>query len=94
MKKSVSSDKVAIVDCRARLIAPFLAELAPDDMRALEQILAEWDTERLDWAQNFGEIVNLALRRLQWELDSGCKDEVIEDVQREIAYRLWCAGTG
>jgi hypothetical protein len=27
---------------------------------------------------------------LKRDLDSGCKDEVIEDVQKEIDYRLWC----
>ena len=35
-------------------------------------------------------IIEIALRRLQWELDSGREDEIIEDLQREIDYRLWC----
>jgi hypothetical protein len=69
------------------------SDLSRDDVQVLEQIVAEWDTHG-PGAQNFREIIGLALRRLQWELDSGGKDEVIEDLQREIEYRQWCARTG
>ena len=62
-------------------------------MQVLEQMVAEWDAQGRG-AQNLREIIGLALRRLQWELDSGAKDEVIEDLQREIEYRQWCARTG
>jgi len=102
LKKFAGSDKVAMVDCHTRLFAgqrriPSVREkpaLSSDDERVLDQILAEWDTQGPGCARKFREIIDLALRRLQWDLDTGCKDEVIEDLQREIAYRLWCARTG
>jgi len=62
-----------------------------DDAQIFE-IVAAWDTQLPDCARNFHEIIVIALRRLRWELESGCEDEVIEDMRREIAYRLWCAG--
>jgi hypothetical protein len=67
--------------------------LSRDDVQILEQMVAEWDTQKPE-AQNLREIIGLALRRLQWELDSGGKDEVLEDLQREIEYRQWCSRTG
>ena len=63
---------------------------SPDDAQILE-IVAAWDTQLPGCARNLHEIIVIALRRLRWELESGCQDEVIEDMQREIAYRVWCA---
>jgi hypothetical protein len=62
-------------------------------VQVLEQMVAGWDAPG-PGAQNFREIIGLALRRLQWELNSGAEDEVIEDLQREIEYRQWFARTG
>jgi hypothetical protein len=67
---------------------------SPDDVRVFEQIIAEWDTQGLGGTRNFHEIIDLALQLMQCDLDSACKDEVIEDLQREIAYRHWCASLG
>jgi hypothetical protein len=102
LKKSAGSDKVAIVDSHNRLFARQLhipparekPGLSLDDEQLLDHILAEWDTQGPGCARKFREIIGLALRRLKWDLDTGSKDEVIEDLQREIAYRLWCARTG
>jgi hypothetical protein len=93
LKKGARSDKVAIVDGQPRLIVPFAVGLSPADVQVLERILAEWDTQGVGCPLNSRKIVDLALRRLQWELYAGCQDEVIEDVRREIAYRQWCAKT-
>jgi hypothetical protein len=65
--------------------------LSADDLLALEQIVLEWTPSRLDATRNPNEIIYIALRRLQWEMDSGRKEEVIEELRREIDYRLWCA---
>jgi len=63
---------------------------SPDDAQILE-IVAAWDTQLPGCARNLHEIIVIALLRLRWELESGCENEVIEDMRREIAYRLWCA---
>jgi hypothetical protein len=64
--------------------------LSANDVEALRRIVGQWSSAGLGGARNFNEIIDIALRRLQWDLDSGCKDQVIEDVQQEIDYRLWC----
>jgi hypothetical protein len=61
--------------------------LSANDVEALERIVEQLAEGK---ANNHNEIIDIALRRLQRDLDSGCKDEVIEDVQQEIDYRLWC----
>ncbi len=65
--------------------------LSADDVLVLERIVLEWTPSRLDETRNLNEIIDIALRHLQWEMDSGRKDEVIEELQLEIDYRLWCA---
>ena len=68
--------------------------LSPDDLQVLEQILARWAPCGPADSWNSHEIIEIALRRLQSELDCGHEREVIEDLQREIDYRLWCARNG
>jgi hypothetical protein len=68
--------------------------LTPDDVRAMQQIVDDWAPGVLNCASNVHEIIYIALQRLQRDLDSGCEDEIIDDVQREIGYRLWCARHG
>jgi hypothetical protein len=65
--------------------------LAPDDILVLNEILDELDQQGLERPPNINEIIEIALRRLQWDLDSGREDEIIEDLEREIDYRQWCA---
>jgi hypothetical protein len=65
--------------------------MPPDDVQALEKIVKPWAQPEIGSVRNFNEIIYIALRRLQRDLNSGCRDEVIEEVQREIDYRLWCA---
>jgi hypothetical protein len=66
-------------------------QLSPDDIQALEKIVRAWGQPEIGCTRNLNEIIYIALCRLQWDLDSGCEDEVVEEVQREIDYRLWCA---
>jgi hypothetical protein len=84
LKRDLHFDKVTLVSCDPESI------FSPDDAQILE-IVAAWDTQLPVCARNFHEIIVIALLRLRWELESGCEDEVIEDMQREVAYRLWCA---
>ena len=86
LKKDLHFDKVTLVSCYPGSV------FSPDDAQILE-IVAAWDTELPGYVRNLHEIIVIALLRLQWELESGCEDEIIEDMQREIAYRLWCAKT-
>jgi glutamyl-tRNA reductase len=65
--------------------------LSPGDIDALEDIRVEWEQRREGSAPEDGEIIDIALRRLQQDLDSGNSSEVIEDLRREIGYRQWCA---
>jgi hypothetical protein len=65
------------------------AVLTPDDLQDLERIIAEWSPQGHGRPANVHEIVERALRRMQWELDSGYKDEITEDLLREIEYRMW-----
>ena len=68
--------------------------LTPADVHALRQIVDDGGPQGLGCAQNFHEIIDIALHQLQRDLASDCRDEVIEDVQHEIRYRLWCAQKG
>ena len=61
--------------------------------RVLGEIV-ECDSQGIGRSRNMHEIIEIALRRLQRDLDSGFKDEIIEDLQREIDYRLWCTRCG
>lgn len=64
--------------------------LSAEDLQMLEQSVAEWDLRESDCKSKFNEIVDIALRRLQWELNTGYQDAVIADLRLEIDYRLWC----
>ena len=68
--------------------------LTPDDVRALKQVADECIPRGLSCANNFHEIIDMALRSLRRDLDSDCEAEVIEDVRLEVGYRLWCAREG
>jgi hypothetical protein len=88
LKRGLHFDKVTFVSCNPGPI------LSPDDAQFVE-IIAAWGTQLgtqlPGCAGNLHEIIVIALLRLRWELESGSRDEVIEDMRREIAYRLWCA---
>jgi hypothetical protein len=61
---------------------------------AIEDIRVEWEQHRQGCAPDYREIIDIALRRLQQDLDSGSGEvvgDVIEDLRREIGYRQWCA---
>jgi hypothetical protein len=58
---------------------------------AIEDIRVEWEQHGQGCAPDYGEIIDIALRRLRQDLDSGSSSEVIEDLRREIGYRQWCA---
>jgi hypothetical protein len=64
--------------------------LSPDDQDVLEDIRAAWVLRRNNCPPHQEELVDIALRRMQQDLHSCRREEVVEDVQREIAYRLWC----
>jgi hypothetical protein len=68
--------------------------LSPDDVRVLEEIIVGCDSHGMGRSRNVHEIIEIALLRLQKDLDSGFKEEIIEDLQREIDYRLWCTRCG
>jgi hypothetical protein len=65
--------------------------LAPDYVLVLNEILDELDQQGLGRAPNIHEIMEIALHRLQQDLDSGREDEIVQDLEREIDYRQWCA---
>ena len=54
-------------------------------------MVGNWESLEPGSVWNCNEIIDIALRRLQCDLSFGRRDEVIEDVQFEIDYRLWCA---
>jgi len=76
LKKALRSDKVHLVDCES--------VVSPQDIEVLEELAVEC-------GRTFNEIVEIALQRLRWELNSGRQDEVVEEVRQEIDYRQWCA---
>jgi hypothetical protein len=65
--------------------------LSPGDVDAIEDIRIEWERHRIGCAPSYGEIIDVALRRMRQDLDSGGSGGVIEDLRREIGYRQWCA---
>ena len=84
----------SITSPSAPLSGPFACDpiqLSPDEVQALEKIVSPEAQPEIGCTRNFNEIIYIALCHLQSDLDSGCKDEVVEEVQREIDYRLWCA---
>lgn len=66
--------------------------LSSGDLDAIDDIRVEWEQHRKGCAPGYREIIDIALRRMQQDLDSGNSYEVIEDLRREIGYRRWCAG--
>ena len=68
--------------------------LSPGDVDAIEDIRIEWEQHRSGCAPCYREIIDIALRRMRQDLDSGGGEvvgEVMEDLRREIGYRHWCA---
>lgn len=57
----------------------------------LGEIQSEWRVGSVAAAPEREDFLDLALRRMQRDLESCRRSEVIADVQREIAYRVWCA---
>lgn len=72
----------------ARFTRPILSS---GDLDAIDDIRVEWEQHRTGCAPGYREIIDIALRRMQQDLDSGNSCEVIEDLRREIGYRRWCA---
>jgi hypothetical protein len=68
--------------------------LSSGDVDAIEDIRVEWEQQRKDCAPGYTEIIDIALRRMRRDLESGNSCEVMEDLRREIGYRQWCAGVG
>ena len=67
--------------------------LSAGDVDAIEDIRVEWEQHCSGCAPDHGEIIDIALRRMRQDLDSGgggVVGEVIEDLRREIGYRQWC----
>jgi hypothetical protein len=68
---------------------------SPGDDEMLNEIIGEiesgWRGGSVAAAPERQDLVDLALRRMQRDLQSARCIEVIADVQREIAYRAWCA---
>jgi hypothetical protein len=68
---------------------------SPGDDEMLSEILGEiqtgWRSGSVAASPEREDLVDLALRRMQRDLQSARRIEVIADVQREIAYRAWCA---
>jgi hypothetical protein len=65
--------------------------LSLTDVETAEQTLAERELSSALPVAAYREIIRCALRRMQRDLDSGSGDEVVEESQREILYRQWCA---
>jgi hypothetical protein len=72
------------------LYASSKSGLSPADVRLLDAMLAQWDRHSPGSRKIAHKDVEMALRRLQWELKSSRADDVIEALEREIDYRLWC----
>lgn len=58
---------------------------------ALDEIRSDWTAYGRGEAPSDSEIVTVALRLMQMEIDAGLGDEVLKDVRREVNYRRWCA---
>ncbi len=71
---------------------PFAGELLlpSGDLEILESIRTELELRSGIRTHEDRDIIDLALRLLQKDLDSGAAGEVIEEVRREVLYRLWC----
>jgi hypothetical protein len=70
--------------------------LSSGDIDAIEDIRVELEQHRKGCAPDHEEIIDIALRRMRRELNSGGGEvvgEVMEDLRREIGYRQWCAGS-
>jgi hypothetical protein len=104
LKKEFHYDRVAVVGRFARLVDHLLNAflkatsppvrnkfISPDEIQALECMLAEWYPQGLGCQRNVQEVAGVALRRLQVDLDSRYRHDVMEALEREIDYRLWCS---
>jgi hypothetical protein len=110
LKNNLDSDKVAVMSQRPELISPLVAKLmsvltfsrriivpgppSADEIQALEQVVKRWAQDERTEGHNIHVIIDIALRRLERELDSECRDNVMEEVRREICYRQWCSRNG
>jgi hypothetical protein len=65
--------------------------LSQTDIDALEDIRGDLKFSHEGCSPGDREIIDIALRRMQYDLNVRCSQEVIEDVKREIMYRQWCA---
>jgi hypothetical protein len=65
--------------------------LLSSDLEVLENIRMDWKLHGVNRTPDAREIIDLALRRLQTDLNSGLGSEVVEEVHREMLYRQWCA---
>lgn len=65
-------------------------ELSSADVEAMEQIRSLWQRV-MNGIPSYREIIDLALRNLERDLQSPRRGEVVQDLRREIAYRHWCA---
>ena len=68
--------------------------LPPGDLEILESIREELELRGDNLTHDDRDIIDLALRLLQKDLDSSSADEVVEEVNREMLYRQWCAQSG
>lgn len=64
-------------------------ELSPAEVEAIEEIRFLWQRV-MDGIPNYREIIDLALRNLQRDLESPLRSEVVQELRREIEYRRWC----
>lgn len=64
--------------------------LPSGDREILESIKAELELRSGHRTHDDRDIIDLALRLLQKDLDSSSASEVVEEVRREMLYRHWC----
>ncbi len=67
--------------------------LRPGDAEAIEEIRAGLERYPDRCLPGDDDIIHIALRLMQRDLNSACGGEVVEDARWEIGYRQWCAQT-
>jgi len=60
----------------------------------IREIRAAWNSRHDRTPPENKDLIELALRRMQADLRSGRRAEVIEEVRREVAYQRWCTQGG
>jgi hypothetical protein len=76
---------------KLRPAIPAQSVLSPEDKDDVEQIRAELQLTHAGRDFEDGEIVDIALRRMWQDLNSDSRGELMEELQRWILYRQWCA---